>query len=357
MKPMQLKPRFRHSLAAVLLAFTPLAGCNGRANALATVNGKTVDQAEFDAFLKLKHISPADTKRREQALDEYLNRAALTNVIENEQGFERAAVDAELAELKKELVLSRYFDRFLDQKVTDEAVKNYYDAHLKDYEQRKVHAAHILVRTNPKMSDEEKKAKRTTVQDIYAKLQTGKSFEELAQTLSDDRVSGAKGGDLGWLREGSIAPEFSAKAFAMKAGSISEPFETAFGFHVLKLLEEPKIVRKPLSAALGDIRYQLRAEAKEAELKRLTGKVAVKKKNAYKLDEKALAASSASPAPRPFQASMPPPPVEPPPAAPVEPATAVAPPNPAPPALPSARAAVSINHRPAPARPAPAPSH
>jgi peptidyl-prolyl cis-trans isomerase C len=277
--------------------------CKGKKE-LATVNGRSVPQAEFDAYLKHKHISPTDEKRRDRALDEYLERVALSALIEKEAKLDKAAIEAELAEVRRELVLSRYFERFLEEKVTDEAVKNYYDQHAKNYEQRKLHAAHILVRTNPKMSEEEKKAKRTTAQDIYAKLQSGQAFEELARTLSEDRISGAKGGDLGWLREGSIAPEFSKQVFSMKAGAVSEPFETPFGFHLVKVLEEPKVVRKPFSSALGDIRYQLRAEAKEAEMKRLKAKVNIQKKKPYELDPKSAASASVRPPP------LRPPPVE-----------------------------------------------
>jgi peptidyl-prolyl cis-trans isomerase C len=287
-------------LLAALLGAT---GCKGKSNELASINGRSVKQTEFDAHLKLKHISPADEKRRERALDEYLERTALSAVIEKQPNFDKAAIDAEVAELRKELVISRYFDSFLDGKVNDAAVKNYYDANVKNYEQRKVHAAHILVRTNPKMSDEERKAKRTSIQEIHGKLQAGEAFEELARTLSEDRISGVKGGDLGWLREGAIAPEFSKQAFQMKAGTVSEPVETQFGFHIIKLLEEPKVVRKPFSGALGDIRYQLRAEAKEAELKRLKDAISIKKKNPYRLDPKSLAPAGASARPSPLAPS------------------------------------------------------
>jgi peptidyl-prolyl cis-trans isomerase C len=293
-------PLLRALLLAALLGPT---ACKGKSNELASINGRSVKQTEFDAYLKIKHVSPADEKRRERALDEYLERTALSAMIEKQPNFDKAAIDAEVAELRKELVISRYFDSFLDGKVNDTAVKNYYDANVKNYEQRKVHAAHILVRTNPKMSDEERKAKRTTIQEIHGKLQAGEVFEELARTVSEDRISGVKGGDLGWLREGSIAPEFSKQAFQMKAGSVSEPVETQFGFHIIKLLEEPKVVRKPFSGALGDIRYQLRAEAKEAELKRLKDAISIKKKSPYRLDPKALAPASASARPSPLAPS------------------------------------------------------
>jgi peptidyl-prolyl cis-trans isomerase C len=273
----------RHFSLVLILALS-LTGCGKKTNVLATVDGKDVTQPEFDGYLKARHVSAADAARRDRALQEYLDRAALSSVIEKQKLLDVQDIDAEVAEFRRELLVSRYFDRFLDEKVTDAAIKSYYDGHVASYEQRKVHAAHILVRLSQKPSAEEKQAKRTTADGIAAKLASGESFEQLAKTLSDDHISGVKGGDLGWIREGSIDAELSKRAFAMKAGSVSEPFETPFGFHILKVLEEAKTIRKPYAAVVSDIRYQLRGEAKEAELKRLQGLAKVSKKSSYVFD-------------------------------------------------------------------------
>ena len=60
---------------------------------------------------------------------------------------------------------------------------------------------------------------------------------------------------------------------------MSEPFETPFGFHVVKLIDGPKVVKRPFDAVAGDIRYQLRNKAKQAEIERLKGKVVIELKN------------------------------------------------------------------------------
>lgn len=295
-------PKYISFLLATALLLS--LGCQSKkANVLASVDGKDVTQAEFDAYLKAKHVSAADAARRDRAFQEYLDRAALASVIEKQKLLDAQDIEAEVAEFRRELVISRYFDRFLDDKVNDGAIKNYYDAHLATYEQRKAHVAHILVRVSQKASAEEKQAKRTTVEGVAAKLNSGEAFEELAKTLSDDRISGQKGGDLGWIREGSIDPELSKRAFSMKAGSVSEPFETPFGFHILKVIEEAKAIRKPYAAVMSDIRYQLRSETKEAELKRLQGLARVTKKSAYKFDANAV--SSAKPTRAPIVPTLP----------------------------------------------------
>lgn len=283
----------------ILFVCLSVAGCKGKTSNVASVNGRDITQGEFEAYLKLKHVAPADSKRRAAALDEYLERTAMASLLEKEGKFDKVAIEAEVEEFRKELLISRYFDQFLADKVSEAAIKNYYDSHAADYEQRKVHVAHILVRTQPKMAEAEKQAKRTTLQEIYSKLQSGQAFEELAKSASEDRISGAKGGDLGWLREGAIDPEFSKRAFAGKAGSITEPFETPFGFHILKVIEEPKISRKPFGAAAGDIRYQLRSETKAAEIKRLKELAKIKKFDGSSVTSSAVPSASAAPQPLP----------------------------------------------------------
>ena len=128
------------------------------------------------------------------------------------------------------------------------------------------------------MSEPERKAKLTTAQEAYSKIRAGKDFAQIAKDYSEDKVSAKKGGDLGWLKEGSIDPRFSKTLFELEPGSVSEPFETPFGFHIVKLIEGPKVVKRSFETVAGDIRYQLRAKAKNAEIERLMGKVKVVKK-------------------------------------------------------------------------------
>ena len=63
----------------------------------------------------------------------------------------------------------------------------------------------------------------------------------------------------------------------MQQNAISEPFKSHYGFHVIKVLEGPSTVTEPLESVKGDIRYELRNLAKEAELKRLLASVDVER--------------------------------------------------------------------------------
>jgi peptidyl-prolyl cis-trans isomerase C len=262
-------------LIVFLLVFT-LAGCS-KEEKIASVDGRAVSQTAFEAFLKFKRHRVEDDKRRAALLDQYLEREALAAAIEKASLLDKALIDAELNEFRKEMLISRYFETYLKDKVGQDAVRNYYATHAGDYEERQVRVAHILIRTNAKMSEPERKAKLTTAQEACSLIRSGKAFEKIAEQYSEDKVSAKKGGDLGWIKEGGVHQQFSKVAFELEEGTVSEPFETPFGFHVIKVLSAPRLVKRPFEGVAGDIRFQLRNKAKKAELERLLDTVKVEK--------------------------------------------------------------------------------
>ena len=64
------------------------------------------------------------------------------------------------------------------------------------------------------------------------------NFDQIAKTNSDDRTSALQGGDLGWVSEGEMVPEFEEIMTAIDVGMISPPFESEFGFHILQVVEK-----------------------------------------------------------------------------------------------------------------------
>lgn len=246
-----------------------LVACSFEQESKTTVDN---DKEAYEAYLSLKRIPLNDNVRYERMLEEYNNRKALADAMMSENSLDKALIDAEVEEFRRQLVISRYFESYLSENVTDQGIENFYKQNSEKYKSRKAHVAHILFRVNPDMGEIERKALLTQAHEAYSKISADEDFAEIAKQTSQDKVSAIKGGDLGWISEGSIAEEFSQKAFATKAGEITEPFLTAFGFHILKVIEEPQTITKPLESVKGDIRYQLRNEVKQAEIKRLITK-------------------------------------------------------------------------------------
>jgi peptidyl-prolyl cis-trans isomerase C len=186
-----------------------------------------------------------------------------------------ALTQAELEDFKTEALINRYFKKFLDDKVTDQAVEDYYNEHSTDYEEQRIRIAHVLFRISTPVTDAERKAQLAAARNAYTQLKAGKDFAELASALSDDKVSGKIGGDLGSLRVGSTYPMLVKRAVEMKAGEFSEPLESPQGYHLVKVLEPVQTITKPLRTVQSEIRNRLRTEARIAETERLLAKAQV----------------------------------------------------------------------------------
>lgn len=96
------------------------------------------------------------------------------------------------------------------------------------------HARHILLKTSPQLSDDEA---RQRLEQLRQRIQKGEDFAELAKENSDDKVSGTRGGDLGWVAPGMVVPQFEQEMASLQPNQISAPFKTQFGWHIVQVLE------------------------------------------------------------------------------------------------------------------------
>ena len=95
---------------------------------------------------------------------------------------------------------------------------------------------HLLVPINPSASA--KNETMETLLKIKSQIVGGSSFADLAAEYSMDPGSRKKGGDLGWVKRGSVVKNFETAAFTLEEGIISNPVETEFGYHIIETLEK-----------------------------------------------------------------------------------------------------------------------
>ncbi len=102
-----------------------------------------------------------------------------------------------------------------------------------------VTVAHIMT-LNPKPEDAGQDKAKNTINDIYKKINQGEKFEDLARQFSEDKSSSSKGGVLNKFGSGQLSSEeFENVAFSLKnPGDISQPFQSKFGWHIVKLIEK-----------------------------------------------------------------------------------------------------------------------
>jgi peptidyl-prolyl cis-trans isomerase SurA len=104
------------------------------------------------------------------------------------------------------------------------------------------------------------------------RIEGGEDFGELARSHSDDRGSAMNGGDLGWVNPGDMVPEFEQMMKSLESGETSKPFQTQFGWHIVRVMERrnhdgtQEIMR---SKAREAIRERKIDEEREAWLRRL----------------------------------------------------------------------------------------
>lgn len=149
--------------------------------------------------------------------------------------------------------------------------------------------AHIML-MNPKEGESKTNEEvQKTIQDIYKKIQQGEKFEELAQQFSEDKSTSIRGGELSRFSSGQLSSiEFENQAFSLlKENPISKPFQTQFGWHIVKLID-----KFPLKS-LEELRAELDNKISKDERSRIIEKsMNSKLRNKYTVakDKKMVAA-------------------------------------------------------------------
>ena len=100
-------------------------------------------------------------------------------------------------------------------------------------------AAHIMI---AKKSNNTEQTAEQLINELYRLIEQGESFENLAKQYSDDKSSAVNGGKLKPFKSGEINSElFVDTAFSLDVGAISNPIQTKYGWHIIKLLDKKPI--------------------------------------------------------------------------------------------------------------------
>lgn len=102
----------------------------------------------------------------------------------------------------------------------------------------KTQVRHILIKPDSSMTTEKAISQ---VNKIRQQLSTGKDFALLAKQYSLDATSATKGGDLGWVNPGELAPEFEKAMNALPLHQVSKPIKTQFGWHLIEVLGRKQV--------------------------------------------------------------------------------------------------------------------
>jgi len=178
--------------------------------------------------------------------------AARTLELNRGEVFERR-----LRYLEERALRRAFFVTQINQNISDEDVRTAYEKLIEEQDpQEQLRARHILL------------ASLEDAQGVKAELDAGANFEDMAREKSTG-PSGPNGGDLGFFNRGQMVSEFEDAVFALELGEVSEPVQTQFGWHIIKLEERRQSEPPPFEQLAEQIRQQLLIEAFDSTVEEL----------------------------------------------------------------------------------------
>jgi len=119
--------------------------------------------------------------------------------------------------------------------VSDADVREYYERNKNvHFDAGEIRCRHILFMVKPGEPEAAWDEAKRNAEEAAARIRGGADFAKLAEELSDDEASAARGGDLGYFGRGRMDPDFEAAAFDLKEGEVSGAVKSIYGYHVVK---------------------------------------------------------------------------------------------------------------------------
>lgn len=201
-----------------------------------TVNGQPVLRSEFEySYNKNNSEGVIDKKTVDEYVDLFINYklkviAALDEKYDTLKSFKKEFAQYRDQQLRPMLVTDADVEAEA-HRIYDETVKRIGPDGL-------VQVSHILLRLNQQAPDSEVAAAKVRIDSIYKALKAGADFAELAKKVSEDPGSARQGGLLPFVQRGQFVKEFEDVAFSLQPGQMSDIVQTAYGFHIIKVMEK-----------------------------------------------------------------------------------------------------------------------
>ena len=225
------------SLATLLLS-TPAFGQNA-----AIVNGKAIPKAQLDKLVQ-KSGQGDNPQVLDQAREMLVTRELILQEADKRGVIQKESVRDQLEQSRVGILVAAVFEDYVEKEgVTEAELKAAYESVKTQYTGKEYHVEHILVE------------KEADAKAIIAQLKAGGNFEDIAKAKSKDPGSAPNGGDLGWVTDKALVPEFSKAMVQLKNGQVTDkPVKSQFGWHIIKTVDS----RDMKAPSFDDIKAQLK---------------------------------------------------------------------------------------------------
>jgi peptidyl-prolyl cis-trans isomerase SurA len=202
------------------------------------MNKLMVAKAEIDSVIVTDLEVDQNTTQRMNAILQ--NSGNSPEELERRYGKSLEQIRVELRDQIREQLLAREMTGRItkDIKITPAEVKRFFNKIPKDslpFYSSDVEIGQIV--KNVKISNSQKEEAKRKLSEIRDRILNGEDFNTLAQKYSEDPSVKANGGEMGFVGRGQMVPQFEAMAFKLRKNEISQPFETAFGIHIMQLID------------------------------------------------------------------------------------------------------------------------
>ncbi|MBU3632044.1 MULTISPECIES: peptidylprolyl isomerase [unclassified Polynucleobacter] len=208
------------SLAALLISAPAFAQ-----NA-AIVNGKSIPKAQLDKLVQ-KSGQGDNPQVRDQAREMLVTKELILQEADKRGVIQKESVREQLEQSRVGILVAAVFEDYIEKEgVTEAELKAAYESVKTQYTGKEYHVEHILVE------------KETDAKAIIAQIKAGGNFGEIAKAKSKDPGSATNGGDLGWVNDKALVPEFSKAMVQLKNGQMTDkPVKSQFGWHIIKTVD------------------------------------------------------------------------------------------------------------------------
>ena len=249
-------------------------------------------------------ISEEDMKAEMKAIIDKVGSKEELNKLLKQRGISNGEFTEDL---KTQIKTKKLINSISNIKISDSDAQKYYNNNLDKFKHpEKVRASHILVSSDylQLIKDVKTKNKNISVTELNAKVDklqdehkakaeailrevkaNPDNFEKIAAQKSDDKMSGERGGELGFFSKDMMVPEFSKAAFEMKPNTISDSLvKTNYGYHIIKVTDRMEAGTTPFVKVKDEIKFYLETTEQVKVLKNLTDGLMKNAKIVY-LDE------------------------------------------------------------------------
>lgn len=265
----------KYTRLLVLIPFIAVLAACGKddgGKAVATVNGDVITERDVDDLLQARGVPKENAEARKKAAELLTNRLLLVQHATSLKLDKDPAIDLRIKRMREELLVEAAVNKLRDEKpIDDNTVRATVEKKLAGMHKNEYRVSHILV-----ASEDEAKA-------VVAQLKRGAAFAALARQKSMDKGSGQRGGDIGWVRQDQVVPEFfNVLPDLKKGGMTGAPVKSQFGWHIIRLADSRPLKLPTVDEFMSNpqarmgVARQMQEENIQALVKSLRDKATIK---------------------------------------------------------------------------------